>query len=251
MSASEFEGRTALVTGGSRGIGRAICCGLAAGGARIAVNYTSDESAARETRDECRERGVEAEIYKADVSDPRAVAEMLRSIEIDIGPIDMLVANAGLSRANRSPDVTLEDWRRVLAVNLDGTFLPVMGVKDGMLARGFGRIVCISSVAGLRPRPSLIAYSTAKAAVIGFVRSVAAAFGPDVRVNCVAPGLIDTDMIADMDAARRQSMADEAALGRIGQPRDIAEVVLFLLSERSAFTTGQTLVADGGRIMLP
>jgi 3-oxoacyl-[acyl-carrier protein] reductase len=120
-----------------------------------------------------------------------------------------------------------------------------------MLAREFGRIVCIASIAGLRARGSMITYSTSKAAVIAFARSCAASFGPSIRVNCVAPGLIDTDMGASMGADAMQRLADEAFLKRIGQPEEIAESVLFLLSERSSFTTGQTYVADGGRVTIP
>jgi 3-oxoacyl-[acyl-carrier protein] reductase len=126
-----------------------------------------------------------------------------------------------------------------------------MAVKDGMLERGYGRIVCISSIAGLRPRGRMITYSTSKAAVIGFARSCAEAFGPAIRVNCVAPGLIETEMGATMGPEAMQRMADEAFLKRIGQPEEIAQAVLFLLSERSSFTTGQTFVADGGRVTLP
>ena len=126
-----------------------------------------------------------------------------------------------------------------------------MEVKDGMIDRGYGRIVCIASIAGLRPRGKMIAYSASKAAVIGFTRSCAEAFGPDIRVNCVAPGLIETDMGASVGTETMQRMKEEAFLKRIGKPEEIAEMVLFLLSERSSFTTGQTYVADGGRVTLP
>jgi 3-oxoacyl-[acyl-carrier protein] reductase len=120
-----------------------------------------------------------------------------------------------------------------------------------MITRGYGRIVCIASIAGLAPRAKMLPYSTSKAAVIAFARSCAAAFGPAVRVNSVAPGLIETDMTADMDPAVKQAMRDEAFLKCTGQPQDIAEAVLFLLSDSSNFMTGQTLVVDGGRVTLP
>ena len=120
-----------------------------------------------------------------------------------------------------------------------------------MIARGRGSIVCISSIAALRPRPNSIAYSTSKAAVIGFVRSTAEAFAPGVRVNCVAPGLTETAMAAELDAERRAWMVETTPLKRIGEPREIAELVLFLLSDRASFITGQTMVACGGRVMLP
>jgi 3-oxoacyl-[acyl-carrier protein] reductase len=165
--------------------------------------------------------------------------------------VDLLVTSAGIAGAEHHSEMTFENWRRMLSVNLDGTYLPVMEVKDGMLDRGYGRIVCIASIAGLRARGRMITYSTSKAGVIAFSRSCAEAFGPSIRVNCVAPGLIETEMGATAGAETIQRMADEAFLKRIGQPEEIAETVLFLLSERSSFTTGQTYVADGGRVTLP
>ena len=251
MDTREFEGRTALVTGGSRGIGRATCLALAGAGARIAVNFAANQQAAEETLAQVEALDVEAMMVKADVSDPVAVTGMIKAVESTLGPVDLLVTSAGIARAEQHTEMTFEDWRRMLAINLDGTYLPVMQVKDGMLSRGYGRIVCIASIAGLRARGSMITYSTSKAAVIAFARSCAEAFGPSIRVNSVAPGLIDTDMGASMGAEVKQRLADEAFLKRIGTPEEIAETVLFLLSERSSFTTGQTYVADGGRVTLP
>ena len=126
-----------------------------------------------------------------------------------------------------------------------------MAVKDGMVSRGFGGIVCVASVAGLRPRPLGITYSTSKAAVVALARNFAAALGPEVRVNCVAPGLIETDMIAGLDPDLQDAMRDEAFVKRLGQPGDIAEAIVFLLSDKASFVSGQTFVADGGRITLP
>ena len=142
-------------------------------------------------------------------------------------------------------------WHRTLAVNLDGVYHPVMALKDGMIERGYGRIVCISSIAGLRPRPSAIAYSVSKAGVIAFVRSCAAAFAPTVRVNCVAPGFVDTEMIAFMDEGEKREVIEATPLRRLGRPEEIAETVAFLLSERSSFTTGQTVLASGGQESVP
>lgn len=251
MSTTELEGRTALVTGGSRGIGRATCLALAGAGARVAINFASNEQAAVETLAQVESLGAEAMIVKADVSDPDAVSEMVKSVESTLGPVDLLVTSAGVASVEHHGEMEFEKWRRMLSINLDGTYLPVMAVKDGMLAREYGRIVCIASIAGLRARGSMITYSTSKAAVIAFARSCAASFGPSIRVNCVAPGLIDTDMGSSMGADAMRRLADEAFLKRIGQPEEIAESVLFLLSERSSFTTGQTYVADGGRVTMP
>ena len=251
MSDNELKGKTALVTGGSRGIGRATCLALAREGARVAVNYVSNAKAARETVADIERLGAEATMVEADVSDPDSVAAMVAAVENGFGPVDLLVTSAGIASMEHHSEMTFENWRRMLSVNLDGTYLPVMAVKDGMLDRGYGRIVCIASIAGLRARGRMITYSTSKAGVIAFSRSCAEAFGPTIRVNCVAPGLIETEMGSSAGAETIQRMADEAFLKRIGQPEEIAETVLFLLSERSSFTTGQAFVADGGRVTLP
>jgi 3-oxoacyl-[acyl-carrier protein] reductase len=251
MNAKELEGKTALVTGGSRGIGRATCLALAREGARVAVNYVSNAKAARDVVAEIERCGVEAMAVQADVSDPDSVAEMVKTVEHGLGSVDLLVTSAGIARAEHHTKMSFENWQRMLSINVDGTYLPVMAVKDGMIDRDYGRIVCIASIAGLRARGGMITYSTSKAAVIAFARSCAEAFGPAVRVNCVAPGLIETDMGSSMGQESMKRLADEAFLKRIGQPEEIAETVLFLLSERSSFTTGQTFVADGGRVTLP
>jgi 3-oxoacyl-[acyl-carrier protein] reductase len=248
----ELAGRTALVTGGARGIGRAVCVRLAGEGARIGINYASNDEAATETERLVRSAGAQCALLKADVSDPGAVAAMVAEAERTLGPIDLLVTSAGIAPTEARGEVAFETWRRIIAVNLDGTFLPIMAVKDDMMARGFGRIVCFASIAGLRPRPAMLAYSTSKAAVIGFARSCSEAFAPHVRINCIAPGLIDTDMpAASLDDATRQRMIDATPLRRIGRPEEMAELALFLLSDRSSFTTGQVYVADGGRVTLP
>ena len=251
MSTTELEGRTALVTGGSRGIGRATCLALAGAGARVAINFANNEQAAAETLAQVESLGAESMIVRADVSDPEAVSEMVKAVESTLGPVDLLVTSAGVASVEHHGEMKFENWRRMLSINLDGTYLPVMAVKDGMLAREYGRIVCLASIAGLRARGSMITYSTSKAAVIAFARSCAASFGPSIRVNCVAPGLIETDMGSSMGADAMRRLADEAFLKRIGRPEEIAESVLFLLSERSSFTTGQTYVADGGRVTIP
>lgn len=251
MSSREFDGKTALVTGGSRGIGRAVCLSLADSGASVAINYTNDEKAAATTLAEVEARGVRGMLVKADVSDAGAVSHMAAAVERELGPVDLLVTSAGIVRGEEHTEMKYPDWQRMMAVNVDGTYLSVMAVKDGMVARGFGRIVCIASIAGLRPRGRMIAYSTSKAAVIGFARSCAEAFGPAIRINCVAPGLIETDMTASMDASAKQRFSDEAFLKRLGRAEEIAETVTFLLSERASFTTGQTYVVDGGRVTLP
>ena len=255
MADRELEGRIALVTGGSRGIGRAICIRLAASGARVAVNYAADRRAAEDTRDRIREDGGVAEIYLADVGDRDSTGAMFDAVERDLGPVDLLVTNAGIARSADSLSMTAETWHEIMRVNLDGTFHAVWRAKDGMAARGFGRIVCISSVLGLVPNPitaeRMIAYGTSKAAVVGFVRQCAAGLGPAVRVNGVAPGYVATDMTADVSDEAHARLTAAAALRRFGRSEEIAELVHFLLSERSSFTTGQTHVADGGYKFVP
>jgi len=179
----EFEDRVALVTGGSRGIGRAVCLALAREGADIALNYVSNAEAAEQTQRDIEALGVRCTPCQADVSDPDAVDAMVKDVVQALGPIDLLVTAAGIAHLGDHTQVDFDLWQRIMRVNVDGTFLPIMAVKDGMIERGFGRIVCIASIAGLAPRGQMLPYSTSKAAVIAFARSCAQAFAPDVRVN--------------------------------------------------------------------
>jgi len=251
----EFVGRTALVTGGSRGIGRAICQRLARSGAQVAINYVANRTAAEETCQLIAEENGTGEIYRADVSDPEQTSDMFDAIEKDLGPVDLLVTNAGIARSADSVNMTGDTWREIMRTNVDGTFYQVWRAKGGMIDRGYGRIVCISSVLGLMPNPisaeRLIAYGTSKSAVIGFVRNCAVAFGPHVRVNGVAPGWIDTEMTEDVSEDVRRRLIEATPLKRVGKTAEIGELVHFLLSDKSSFTTGQTHVASGGLGTLP
>lgn len=251
MATGELAGRTALVTGGSRGIGRAICRILAREGADVAINYANDEAAAREAEALVVAEGVKCTVVRADVSEPEQVDAMVAQTERDLGPIDFLVTSAGMVVPRLGTEVDFATWQRVMRVNLDGTFLPVMAVKGGMLERKFGRIVCIASIAALRPRPLQMPYGVSKAAVIAFARSCSEAFAPDVRINSIAPGLIETEMAAKLSPNARRAMIEGTPMKRIGEPEEIAEMALFLLSERASFTTGQCFVASGGRVTLP
>ena len=255
MTDKDLSGRVALVTGGSRGIGRAICRRLARAGAWVAINHSSSEEAAAETLAQVRADGGEGGVYRADVSSFEATDAMFGSIEADRGPVDLLVTNAGIASFKDDIDIPVELWRRILSVNLGGTFHCVWRAKEGMLACGDGRIVCISSINGLATSKirsdRLIAYGTSKSAVIGFSRNCAVAFGPAIRVNCVAPGLIDTDMTSGMSDELRQRIIASTPAGRTGTPEDIAELTYFLLSDAAGFITGQTCVASGGLVTLP
>ena len=255
MSEKDLSGRVALVTGGSRGIGRAICRRLAQAGAWVAINHSASDEAASETLAEIGADGGEGGVYRADVSSFEATDAMFRQIEADKGAVDLLVTNAGIASFQDDVDMPVDLWRRILSVNLDGTFHCVWRAKAGMQALGDGRIVCISSINGLAPSTMrsdrLIAYGTSKSAIIGFSRNCAVAFGTAIRVNCVAPGLIDTDMTSGMSDEMRAHIIASTPAGRAGTPDDIAALTYFLLSDAAGFITGQTYVASGGLVTLP
>ena len=251
MSNKDFKGKVALITGASRGIGRAIAVNLAANGASIAINYNENEEAAIETKKLVDTNQVPSTILKANVADNDDVKKMINETEKKLGPIDLLVTNAGIAETEEVADMSIETWKNIMAVNVDGTLFPILELIPGMIKRNFGRIVCISSIAGIGMRPQLVSYGTSKAAVMALVRNLAGAIAPQIRINSVAPGLIETDMIQIMSEEKRKNMIEDTPLKRIGKPEEIAETVAYLLSEKSSYTTGQTLVSDGGRIPLP
>ena len=247
-----LAGRVALVTGGSRGIGRACCLAVGRAGAKVAVNYRTREADAIETERQLREMGCETLRVAGDVSVEEDVRRMLDRVRETWGPVELLVNNAGVFDYLGHEDLTPEIWRRTLDVNLTGTYLVSWGVKDEMLARGYGRIVNLSSISALQPRPLSIAYAASKAGLSGLTKGCAAAWGPrGVRVNAVAPGLIETEILDVVAEDKQQALVDATPLGRIGTPEDVAELVLYLLSDRSSFVTGQTMVVCGGRAMVP
>lgn len=252
MNHRPLAGRTVLVTGGAKGIGRACCLRLAQAGADVAINYLTSEAAARETVELVQQTGARAHLVRADVSSPEQVAAMVDEVGGALGPIDLLVNNAGVFHFVSHEQTTVDVWRRTLDVNLTGAYLVTWAVKQRMTDRGFGRIVNIASIAGLRPRPMSVAYAASKAGLIGLTQSVAEALAPhNIRVNAIAPGLIDTEILSGVSQDRIDAIVQSTPLGRIGRAVDVADAVLFLLSEQSSFMTGQTLVVCGGRVMLP
>ena len=252
MSEVDFENRTVLVTGGSRGIGRACCRRVAQAGARVAINYHARQDDARETARLVESAGGQAMIVQADVADEQSVEAMVARVNDQFGPIEMLVNNAGIFELVGHDATSLDHWKRTLEVNLTGTYLVTWAVKEQMIARQFGRIVNVSSIAALRARPNAIAYAASKAGVVAFTKSAAEALIPyNIRINAVAPGLIETEILEDVDENTRARLIEETPMKRIGQADEIADVVHFLLSEASRFMMGQTLVASGGRVMLP
>src|SRR6266511_5348005 len=225
MNTNIFKDRTALVTGGARGIGRAICLRLAEEGARVAINFERNADAAAKTLKMVQDRGGAGITIQADVSKPADVDRMAAQTRAHLGPIDFLVNNAGITGNMPHDQVTFDRWKRMFEVNVDGPFLTTWAVKDEMIARRFGRIVNISSLAGVVKKKDLIHYASAKAAVISFTRHCSDAFAEhNIRVNCVAPGLTDTEMARGVDPALLAQLIAATPMGRIGQPEEIASV---------------------------
>jgi 3-oxoacyl-[acyl-carrier protein] reductase len=249
---SEFLGRVALVTGGSRGIGRATALRLAREGADVAISYVTRVEEAASCVAEIEALGRRAIARPCDVSKDHEVEALVGATRAALGPIDLLVQCGAVSIVCDHTQVTPEVWRQHIDVNLTGTYLVVFAVKDEMIARGFGRIVTISSIAGLAPRKNQIHYSASKAGVVAFTRCCAEAWAPhNVRVNCVAPGLIETEMAHALPDDAYATVVAATPLGRVGQPEEIASTIRFLLSEESSYLTGQTIAPSGGRLMVP
>ena len=244
----EVRGKCALVTGGSRGIGRAICLELARGGASVAVNYAGSEEAARETVERCLELGApDAFAIRADVAEEQAVAAMLAAVEERLGRIDILVNNAGITRDGLMLRMKDADWDAVLDTNLKGAFHCMRGVYQGMMRRRYGRIINISSVVGLRGNAGQANYSASKAGLIGMSKSMAKELASrGVTVNVVAPGFITTDMTAALPQAAQEALLATIPMKRLGAPEDVARAVAFFAGEESAYLTGQVLCVDGG-----
>ncbi len=247
-----FADRVALVTGGSRGIGRATSLRLAREGADVAISYATRAREAKEVVAEIEALGRRAICVACDVAQPEQVAHLVSQSRTQLGPIDLLAHCGAISNLCEHTSLSFDRWRETIDVNLSGAFLVVFAVKDEMIARRFGRIVLVSSVAALRPRKMQIHYASSKAGVIALARCCGEAFAPhNVRINCVAPGLIETEMAHVLpDEATNRVVAD-TPMGRIGQPGEIAAVIRFLLSEESSFMTGDTICASGGRVTLP
>jgi len=250
--AEEFQNRVALVTGGSRGIGRAIALRLAGEGADVAISYASRGDAAAGVVSEIEALGRRATRAPCDVSQPEEVEALVAHTREKLGPISFLVHNGAISSVSEHDELSIEEWRRILDVNLTGTFLVVRAVKGEMIERGFGRIVALASVAALRGRANQAAYSASKAGVIAFTRCWSDALAPhNVRLNAIAPGIIETEMVHTLSDEEIAMKIEQTPLGRIGEPADIAGVAHFLMSDDSNFMSGQTLVASGGRVHLP
>ena len=242
--------KTALVTGASRGIGRATAIELAKAGAKVAVNYAGNRAAAEEVVAQIQAAGGQAFMVQADVGDAAAVDAMVKSVVEQFGSIDILVNNAGITRDNLIMRMKEEDWDAVIHTNLKGIFNCTKVVTKLMMKQRYGRIVNMTSVVGVMGNAGQSNYAAAKAGVIGFTKSMAKELASrNINVNAVAPGYIATDMTADLPEQAKTDLQSQIPLQRLGNPADVASAVLFLVSPGADYITGQTLHVDGGMVM--
>lgn len=237
----------ALVTGGSRGIGRAICIELARQGATVAVNYAGSEQAALETVEACRMMGVQAEAFQADVSDPASCEALVKAVKEQFGRLDILINNAGITRDGLLMTAKEEDFDQVLNTNLKGAYFCMKAASKVMMRQRYGRIVCLSSVVGLRGNAGQTGYAASKAGIVGLTKSAAKELAVrGITVNAVAPGFIDTDMTAVLPENAKNAMLSTIPMGHPGTPEHVAQAVSFFAQPESAYITGQVLCVDGG-----
>ena len=242
--------KTALVTGSSRGIGRAVARELAHQGWAVGINYLHREAKAQELVEELTAAGCQAAAFQADVADGAAVASMVKELGETFSPVELVVNNAGVAGQSLFQDISDEMWNRYLAVNLGGARNTIKAALPHMISEKRGCIVNISSIWGQRGASCEVAYACTKAGIIALTRSLAMELAPSgIRVNCVAPGVINTDMVQVLGQETLDDLAKETPLGRLGTPEDIAYAVSFFASERAGFITGQVLTADGGFIV--
>ncbi len=245
-----MEGRVALVTGGGRGIGRAIAVRLAKEDAKVAISYRSNDAAAGETAELVQGAGGECKLFKSDVASPDDVEALVKEVNEAFGPVEVLVNNAGIRRDNillRMKDVEFDE---VLDTNLKGAYLCTHAVLRGMVRARWGRIINISSVVGVIGNAGQANYAAAKAGMIGFTKSVAREVANrGITVNAVAPGFVQTDLTEELPKDIKEQIMGQIPTGRFGEAKEIAEVVAFLASESASYVTGQTIAVDGGMVM--
>jgi 3-oxoacyl-[acyl-carrier protein] reductase len=245
-----LAGRTALVTAGSRGLGSEIARELAVAGANVAVTYASDDQAAAAFVAELDAQGHRALAFQADARDFARARDVVREVRTRLDGLDLLVCNAGAARSAPLIDMTEEDWDRSVDTSLKSAFNYIRAAGPGFVAQKYGKIVCVGSINGLRGRLGTAGYNTAKAGLVGLVKTAAAELGPSgINVNLVAPGFIDTPSQRDTPMLIRDLVVKETALGRLGTPEDIAPLIIFLCSDAARHVTGQTIRVDAGQYL--
>jgi len=243
----ELDGRIALVTGGSRGIGAAICDELAAAGAVVAVNYARNADAAAAVCERIAAAGGTAHAVQGDIGSAVGAAALVEHVESEIGPIAALVNNAGITRDDLIMRLSEESWREVIDTNLGGAFFTCRAVARPMMKRRAGAIVNMSSIVGVRGNAGQTNYAASKAGLLGLTKSLAKELGSrGIRVNAIAPGYIATELTDALPEAARDAILGAKPLGRLGEPEDVARAVRFLVSDAAAFVTGDVLAVDGG-----
>ncbi|HBZ10409.1 MAG TPA: 3-oxoacyl-[acyl-carrier-protein] reductase [Bacillus bacterium] len=246
----KLEGKVALVTGASRGIGRATALALAEAGANVVVNYAGSTDKANEVAEQIRAIGREAITYQCNVSDSNAVQAMIKDTIAKFGKIDILVNNAGITRDNLLMRMKEDEWDDVINTNLKGVFLCTKAVTRQMMKQRSGRIINVASIVGVIGNPGQSNYVAAKAGVIGLTKSTARELASrGITVNAIAPGFITTDMTDELTNEQKEAMLQQIPLAKFGQASDIANAVLFLASDDANYITGQTLHIDGGMVM--
>lgn len=243
----KLQGKTALITGASRGIGKAIALGMAKEGAQIALVYAGNHEAARQTEEEIKAMGVEAKAYACDVSDFSATAELVKTVLSDFGGVDILVNNAGITRDSLILSMKEEDFEQVLNTNLKGAFHMTKHLYSHFMRKRSGRIVNISSVVGLHGNAGQANYAAAKAGLIGLTQSTAKELaGRGITCNAIAPGFIESDMTAALPQKARDSILAAVPAKRAGLPEEVAALAVFLAGENAAYITGEVIRIDGG-----
>lgn len=245
-----LTGKTAIVTGGSRGIGRAVSLLLAREGANVAIVYAGNTAAAEETKQQAEALGAAAAVFQCDVADEQAVADMVKAVKTQFGSVDILVNNAGITRDGLLMRMKEADWQAVLDTNLTGVYHCTKAVSKLMMKQRQGAVINLSSVVGETGNAGQANYAAAKAGIIGFTKAVAKELASrNIRVNAVAPGYVETDMTAGLPDSAKEDMLRSIPLGRPATVDDVAQAVLFLASDQAKYITGQVLNVDGGMVM--